>query len=201
MWYIKYMAIFRLKDISAVQMGLILERKKADNDSLHIYKRLTLRAMESDGVNPEAIEPFYSIEPLQEEFLTKTGNIVMKLFSPFNPTVITKETEGYLFPSQMVSIRPTKPILPEYLCLYLSQDFVAKYLLVNYFWIAQRAITIDSLLNLEVKVPSQKNQQIICDYHHHYHNLCQLRKALKKEEQAMMKHIFSLLSSEKEIQV
>ena len=98
----------------------------------------------------------------------------------------------------MVSIRPGKPVLPEYLSLYLSQDFVAEHLLADYFWIAQRAITVNSLSNLEIKVPLLKNQQIICDYYQNYRNIRQLRMELDKEEQAMMKYIFSMLSKDKE---
>jgi len=191
------MAIVSLRDIATVQLGLILERKKAKNDSSYIYKRLTLRAMESDGINREAIELFYSTEPLQGEYLTMAGTIVMKLFSPFNPIVITRETKGYLFPSQMVSISPVKSVLPEYLCLYLSQDFVAERLLANYFGIAQRAITVDSLSNLKVQIPSLKNQHIICDYNQNYRRLCRFRKELEKEEEIMMKYIFSVLSKDK----
>jgi len=191
------MANARLGDIATVQLGLILIRKKAEDNFSHLYKRLTLRTVESDGINPEAIEPFYSTEPLQEEYLTKAGTIVMKLYAPFNPIVITKETEGYLFPSQMVSISPVKSVLPEYLCLYLSQDFVSERLLANYFWIDQRAITVNSLLNLKVRIPSLKDQQIICDYNWNYRHLCHLRKELEKEEETMMKHIFSVLSKDK----
>jgi len=207
------MALLRLGDITTIQLGLILARKKANGNSLrtcteapcaegsslHIYKRLTLRAMESGGINPEAIEPFYSDETLQDEYLTKAGTIVMKLFFPFNPIVITKETEGYLFPSQMVSIKPIKPILLEYLCFYLSQDIIAEQLLTNYFWIAQRAVTVDSLLNLKIKIPSIKKQQVICNYYQNYHYLNRLRKELEKEEKIMMKYIFSMLSKEKEL--
>ncbi len=193
------MALFYLRDIATVQLGLIMSRKKASGDSSYIYKRLTLRAMENGNINLEATEPFYSAEALQDEYLTKAGNIVMKLFSPFNPIVITKKTEGYLFPSQMVSIRPNKHILSEYLCLYLTQDFVAERLLTNYFLIAQRAVTVDSLLNLEVRLPSLKNQHLICDYNQNYHQLCSLRKELVKEEQTMMKYIFSVLSRDKKL--
>jgi restriction endonuclease S subunit len=191
------MADRTLEDIVKVQLGLILDRKKADTGTPYIYRRLTLRAMESDGINPEATEHFYSKVPLQEEYLTSAGTIVMKLFSPLNPVVITRETEGYLFPSQMVSITPVKSVLPEYLCLYLTQDFVAKRLLANYFLIAQRAITVDSLLNLKVRIPSLKNQRLICDYNLNYRRLCRLRKELEKEEEAMMKYIFSVLSMDK----
>jgi restriction endonuclease S subunit len=122
----------------------------------------------------------------------------MKLSSPFNPVVITKETEGYLIPSQMVCIKPAEAILAEYLALYLSQDFVSERLLANYFWIAQKAITVDSLSKLKIKVPSLKNQQIICNYYQNYHHLCCLRKELDKEEQALMKYVFSELSRDKE---
>ena len=179
-------------------MGLILARKKANCDSRHTYKRLTLRALENDSVNLKAIEPFYSEGSLQNEYLTKAGTLIMKLSYPFNPAVITEDTEGYLIPSQMVSIKLVKHALPEYLCLYLSQDFVAKRLLANYFCIAQRAITVDSLLNLKVMVPSLKNQRIICDYYQNYRQICRLRENLEKEERAIMKNIFFVLHKDKE---
>ena len=192
------MAIFRLGDISTIQMGLILERKKAENRSPYIFKQLTLRSLESDCINLEAIVPFCSSKPLNSDYLTRAGTIVMKLSAPFNPMVITGETEGYLFPSQMVSIRPNKTVLPEYLSLFLSQDFVAERLLADYFWIAQRAITVSSLSNLEIKVPSLNNQQAICDFYQDYRHIRQLRMELDKEEQTMMKYIFSMLSKDKE---
>ena len=91
------MAVFRLGDISTIQIGLILERKKAENDSPYIYKQLTLRSLEIDSINPQVTMQFYSLEPRNNEYLTKTGTIVMKLSSPINPIVITEETEGYLF--------------------------------------------------------------------------------------------------------
>jgi len=192
------MTIFTLKTISVVQMGLMLARKKADNGSFYSYRRLTSRALECGSINPEAMEPFFSTEPLQSEYLTRTGSIVMKLSFPFSPVVITEETEGYVFPSQMVRITPAKSILPEYLCFYLSRDFVAERLLANYFWIAQKAITVDSLLNLEVRVPSLKNQRIICDYYRNYLHIRRLREELDKEEQVMVNYIFSVFSKDGE---
>ena len=192
------MAKLRLKDITTIQLGLILARKKAYSGSQYTYKRLTLRAMERNGINPESVEPFFSTEPLQNYYFTETGTIIMKLFSPFNPVIITKETEGYLFPSQMVKIKPSNFILPEYLCLYLSQGFVTDCLLENYSLIAQKAITVDSLSNLEIKVPSQKRQRIICDYYQNYHHILRLREDLAREEQAMMKYVLSEYSKDKE---
>ena len=191
------MAVY-LKEISDTQLGLIMDRKKAECKSKYVYNRLTLRAVESSGINPDAVETFYSKEPLPQEYFTQSGTVLMKLFSPFNPVVITRETEGYLFPSQMVSIRLKERVLPEYICLYLSQDSVSKRFLENYSGIAQRAITVDSLLNLKVKVPSLEKQQLICEYSQNYKLLCRLRRDLEKNEQVMMKHIFSELSKEKD---
>ena len=193
-----YMAAIRLGDVAAIQFGLILSRKKADNSSAYAYKKLTLRAMESGGINPEAVELFYASEPLSGEYMTRVGTLIMKLFAPFNPIVITMETEGYLFPSQMVSIKPLESILPEYLRIYLSQEFVADCLLANYTLIAQKAVTVDYLSNLEVRIPSLEKQKIICDYYGNFRHLSQLRKDLEKEEKAVMKHVFSVFSKEKE---
>ena len=195
------MALYCLREISTIQIGLILARKKARNDSQYVYRQLTLRSMENDRINPDAITLFNSLSPLGNEYLTRAGTIVMKLFAPFNPIVITKEAEGYLVPSQIVIIEPDKSILADYLRLYLSQDFVAKYLLANYFWIAQKAITVESLFNLEVIIPSLKNQQLICDFYRNHRHLSSLRRDLEREEKAMMKHIFSILSREKEQQL
>jgi restriction endonuclease S subunit len=188
------MALFRLGDITKIQIGLILDRKMADEGSSYMYERLTVRSLENDKINHEALVPFYSRKPLHGDYLTRVGTIVMKLSSPLNPVVISKETEGYLIPSQMVSIELKKPVILDYLRLYLSQDFAVERLLVNYSGIAQRAITVESLSNFEVRIPSSKNQQIICDYYQNYRRLCDLRKEMEKEEKNMMKYIFSELS-------
>ncbi|MCL2043905.1 MAG: restriction endonuclease subunit S [Treponema sp.] len=193
------MAVFRLGDISTIQTGLILARKRSGSNCGHIYKQLTLKSLGDNTIDPEAVTFFYTEELLQNEYLTRAGTIVMKLSAPFHPTIITQETEGYLIPSQMVSIKPKKSALVEYLRFYLSQDFVAEHLLAHYVCIAQKSITVELLSNLEIRLPSLKNQQRMCEYYQNYRHLCRLREKLEIEEKTMMQYVFSVLSKGKEL--
>jgi restriction endonuclease S subunit len=192
------MSIYRLGDIAAIQIGLVLARRKARDGLQYPYRRLSLKSLRNDGtINPGENERFYSSTQLDESFLTRPGTIIMKLFAPLNPALVTEETAGFVIPSQMAAITVHHDVLPEYVRIYLSQKSISDRLLSNNTGIVLRTITITTLLNLELEVPSYKNQRLICDYCKNYHQKQTLRDALEAEEQKMMRHVFSLLSKDR----
>jgi hypothetical protein len=196
------MRLAKLGDLAQIQIGLVLARKAADKPSAYVYRRLLLGALREDGINPRETEPFESSGPLEKSYMTQAGSIVIKLSAPFNPCLVTQEAEGLIIPSQMAVIKIHGDMLPEYICFYLAQEHIARHLMSDTTGIAQRAITISVLANLEIGVPSKKNQKLICDF---YKTICmkrQLRNELDKQEQEMMKYVFSRLTKEtKEVQL
>jgi hypothetical protein len=81
-----------------------------------MYRRLLPKSLKADGaINPDETEAYESLTTLDQSVLTRAGTIVMKLFYPFNPALITAETENLVVPSQMAVIRPRGNIAPEYI--------------------------------------------------------------------------------------
>jgi hypothetical protein len=190
-----------LGKIADIQIGLLLSRKQADTSSPYPYRRLLPKCLRSDGtINCDETEVYGSLVPLSPPVLTRVGTIVMKLSYPFNPALVTMETENLVVPSQMAVIRPRGSVMPEYIRLYLSQERIVWRLLSNYALIAQRGVTIQTLSNLPMEIPSMKNQERICEYYNNYNNLHSLREALEREERKMLSHIFSTLSKDREVQ-
>jgi hypothetical protein len=190
-----------LGETADIQIGLLLSRKQAGGSPPYSYRRLLPKCLRPDGtINRDETEPYGSLVPLDQAILTRTGTIVMKLSWPFNPTLVTAETENLVVPSQMAVIRPRSSVMPEYIRLYLSQERIAGRLLANYALIAQRAVTIQTLSNLSMEIPSWENQKRIYEYYRNYNNLRGLREELNREEQKMMTYIFSVLSRDRGVQ-
>jgi hypothetical protein len=190
------MSLAKLGDLAQIQMGLVLARKMAGSPSPYVYRRLSLGALQEEGLQPHETEAFESSCPLEQSCMTKAGSILIKLFFPFNPCLVTQEAEGLIMPSQMAAITVYADVLPEYICFYLSQEHIARQLMSHTTGVAQRAITISVLADLEIVIPSKKNQRLICDF---YKTICtkrQLRNDLDKQEQEMMKYVFSKLTKE-----
>jgi hypothetical protein len=159
------------------------------------------KSLKADGaINPDETETYESLTALDQSVLTRAGTIVMKLFYPFNPTLVTAEAENLVVPSQMAVIRPRGNIEPEYIRIYLSQESVAKRLLSNYALIAQKGVSIQTLSSLNMEIPSRKNQKRICDYYGNCAKLRVLRTELENQERKMTAYIFSTLSKDREIQ-
>jgi restriction endonuclease S subunit len=190
-----------LGEIADIQIGLLLSRKRAgDGSSPYSYRRLLPKSLRPGGtISLDETEPYHSLVPLDQSVLTRAGTIVMKLSYPFNPVLVSVETENLLVPSQMAVIRLRAAVIPEYIRIYLSRERIAGRLLSNYALIAQKGVTIQTLSNLTMEIPSRKNQRRICEYYSGYNNLRCLREELDWEERKMLTCIFAALSKDKEV--
>ena len=141
-----------LSSIANVQSGIVLSRKEArDRDTARKYSRLTLRALNSSGyIDRSELDDYYSNEGISESHRTQPGDIVIKLFAPLLPTLITDADAGLVVPSQLAIIRIfDSSVLPTYLQYYLTRQSVTDSLLAmdsN----AQRAITVKSISNISI---------------------------------------------------
>lgn len=157
----------KLFDIASLQSGLVLNRKEArfPEETARVYKRLNLRSLSSHNkINHQELDIFPAKETLDQSVLTQAGDIVIKLFTPIVPVVITAHDSGLVIPSQLAVIRVFRnEILPQYLRYWLSTPEVSDFLQSLEGWQSQRTIKIGTFSELEVPVPSLKEQQIIAD--------------------------------------
>lgn len=125
----------RLDELATINTGLVTARKqdKVPNDDSIKYKMLNLKAINEKGyIDDNLLEEFWAKERLKLGYLTRLGDIVVRLTTPFTAVLIDKEHTGLIIPSHFVVIRADlKWILPEYLEWLLNTDKVRQELQQN----------------------------------------------------------------------
>jgi restriction endonuclease S subunit len=115
----------KLGDYSKIRTGLVLSRKEATNKSeSHQYTALTLKAVtDKGGVDMEAVEPYNAAEPLKQDYLTHTGDVLLRLSAPYTVALIPERNEGLLISSHFAIIRANhRKLDPYYLHWWLTQN-------------------------------------------------------------------------------
>lgn len=125
----------RLNELATISTGLVTARKQdkmPNKDSLQ-YKMLNLKAINEKGyIEDYLLEDFWTKERLKSGYLTRAGDIVVRLTNPFTAVLIDKEHTGLIIPSHFVVIRTeSEQILPEYLNWFLNTDRVRQELYQN----------------------------------------------------------------------
>ena len=157
----------KLSEIATLQTGLVLNRKEAryEEETERVYRRVTMRSLNEYGVlKRNDIDVFPSIEKLDSSVLTHKNDIIVKLFTPIFPTLVKKDAEGLVIPSQLVVIRVfDERVLPEYLRYYLSAPEVSELMLSIEGWRSQRTIKVRTFADLEIPIPSIEKQRLIAE--------------------------------------
>lgn len=120
----------KLGTIASIGSGLVVKRKKVMKGDISIkeYKMLTLKSFDPDGwLIKHELENFKSTEILYDKYLTKKGDVIIRLSSPNTAIVIDEQNEGYLIPSLFAIVRLNSvEVLSEYLGIFLNSDKVKK---------------------------------------------------------------------------
>ena len=115
-----------LKDIALLTAGVItrrvIEDEKSENKNGDEILLLTPKAIQNGRIDHTLLQRETMIEGKGiSKFLTREGDIVLKLSSPYDSVIIQKEDEGLLLPSFLLKIEITdKNINPSYLLAYLN---------------------------------------------------------------------------------
>ncbi len=116
-----------INDIAVVRTGLVTARKKKDAASLGIYKYqlLNLRCIANEGyIDKDYIEPYELSEELKDDYLTRRGDILIRLSAPYTAVLINKpELCGIVVPSHFAIIRvDERYALPGYVFWVLRRE-------------------------------------------------------------------------------
>ena len=116
-----------INDIAVVRTGLVTARKKKDAASLGTYKYqlLNLRCIANEGyIDKNYIEPYELSEELKDDYLTRMGDILVRLSAPYTAVLINKpELCGIVVPSHFAIIRvDERYALPGYVFWVLRRE-------------------------------------------------------------------------------
>ena len=158
------MKIEQLEKFVDVTSGQIMTRLTAKDgvDSVGVWKVVIPKAITSDG--------FISIEDMPEEPLkaeppldriTRVGDIVIKLSTPFDSAIITEETAGCVVPSFCAIIRSNGILSIDYLRAYLASKYCKDQMKAKVAGAVMSILSIGKIKSIDIPVPSMDVQRQI----------------------------------------
>lgn len=187
------MKTYKISEIADIQSGLVLSRKAAkENMNVYPYQRLTLRSVTEDCLlDISSFETYEACEPIDEQFLTKENDIIVRLFAPVCATLITKDYEGLVVPSQLAIIRlkDSCPYLPGYLSVYLTNERSLENLIEGAGMAAQKIIKVGNVAELEIPCLPIEKQKMISDIANEQLNIIALYKKIIEQESLRTKSV------------
>ena len=152
-----------LNDLAAVRTGLVISRKKAKIDSSNKikYNQLSLKCFE-DGIRPnrEQIDTFISGEEIDKKYLTKKGDVIVRLRSPNRAIYIDKEDEGLLIHSLLAVIRVhSDKLFPKYLAYFINATQTQQALKKDIKGTAISMLKTKDLQKLKIVLPPMEKQK------------------------------------------
>lgn len=150
----------RLGDISKIRTGLALARKKASTqNSDYTYLSLTLKAILDTGkIDTDALDDFNASEVLNEEYLTKKGDVIIRLREPYLAASIDESNEGLLASSLFAIIKPNIIIDSKFLACYINSSLAQKQFKKEANMTNIPMMTLQDLAELNIILPSLEKQ-------------------------------------------
>ena len=187
------MKTYKISEIADIQSGLVLSRKAAnEKTSVYPYKRLTLRSVTEDCIlDVSSFEEYDACEPIDAQFLTRENDIIVRLFAPVCATLITKDYEGLVVPSQLAIIRlkDDSIYLPGYLSVYLTNQRILENLIEGAGMAAQKIIKVGNNAELEIPCLMIEKQKKISDIANEQLNIVALYKKIIEQETLRTKSV------------
>lgn len=151
----------KLDEYAVVRSGLVLSRKESKEPTDFRYDLLTLRALPPEGViETGELETFYAKEPLNSEYLTRNGDLIIRLTMPYTAVLITKNEENIVVSSNFAIIRcrANSTLLPEYLFWYLNTPRSKQRIYESTTGNMLCAVKPRYFADMEIEVPSSEQQ-------------------------------------------
>lgn len=177
----------KLSELAVVRSGLVLSRKQARVKTENRYSLLTLKSIKSDATVSEGdLDVFDAVESLNKEYLTAIGDVIVRTSTPYTSVLIDEKTAGMVVSSNFVIIRCCNEILlPEYLFWLLNTETVKKDIFKNSAGNMLAAIKPQYFCDLDIELPSLREQKLIADFNMMARKELELLERLKIEKEKL----------------
>lgn len=178
----------KLSDIKGLSFigGQITSRIEADEKknekAIGTVKVIPPKAIKAGKIEHEELYDVDYKTEFDEKKLTKAGDIVVKLSSPYDAAYVSEEDEGLLITSFCIIIRNTgKNVLSEYLATFCNTDIYLRQVMGMVSGARVPMLTIGKVKEAKIKLLPLEEQEQVAQY---YKNLC--------EKEQIMEQIISL---------
>lgn len=181
----KQVKLSDIKGLSFIggQITLRIEADEKRNErAIGTVKVIPPKAIKAGKIEHEELYDVDYKTEFDDKKLTKAGDIVVKLSSPYDAAYISEEDEGLLITSFCIIIRNTgKNVLSEYLATFCNSDIYLKQVMRMVSGAKVPMLTIGKVKEAEIKLLPLDEQEQVAKY---YKNLC--------EKEQIMEQIISL---------
>ena len=177
----------KLQDLASVRSGLVLARKQSREPTDYRYPLINLRCIQLEGIIDLNESDIYEAkEPLKEEYLSRHGDIVVRLTAPYTAVLIDDLTSGMVISSNFVVIRiEDKQLMPEYLFWLLNTPKVKRKIYENTTSNMLGAVKAKFLMDFELTLLPAESQQKIAQLNLLAKKESQLLKELAEEKEKL----------------
>lgn len=182
----------QLGSIVKFNSGLIIAREKSiDENSSIQYKVLNYKCIDEHGIiNDNLLDIENFKDKIDNKYLTKNQDIIVKLVEPFTPIMIDGEHEEIVITSNFCKITCSEEVLPEFLIACLNSNMVAKFLRLEAKNQTFRQISIKELEKIEIEIFDKGKQMMIAQIYNMNLQKISLTKQILKKEQDILKNIY-----------
>lgn len=152
----------KLKKASHILSGAVLNRysRVKDYPNTLKYSYITMKSIEDNRIYPEFFETQHTTRKVDEKYLLKKGDVVMKLAPPYSAALIDFNSENLVAPSNFAIIRTAGELDPGYLSFILNAPHVRRQLHRLVEGSSLAVIKINHLNDVKLKVRA-KDEQIL----------------------------------------
>lgn len=194
----------KLSEIAHIRIGLVLSRKKSkkNNGKNFTYKTLTLNSIEPGGsVDMSRLEEYHAAMQISDKYITKEGDIIIRLSEPNTAVHINNELAGLVVPSQFDIIKVKRSdVLPEFLAWALNSTPVKRQIDQFKNGTSIKIINTWQLSEVKINVLPIKQQKQLIDINRLYRQETQLLTQLLEQQKVLysgvMNKIYSLSGGE-----
>ncbi len=150
----------KLEDIATISVGQILTRVNDPNSEMK-YKVLQPRAISEGVIRDEFIDEACVSKKMDEDKLTKEGDVVIKLSTPYEAAVVDEAHTGLLIPSFCAVIRGQTSVNPSYLCALLNSSYVKEQIMRKIAGNIRVMVKISDLRMVKIPDVSESTMEMI----------------------------------------
>ena len=185
----------KLKEIADIRTGLVLSRKRASlSANIQIrYRQITLKSFSaSTSLVLDDTDEFVSAQEIADTYLSRVGDVLVRLREPITAVYIDKYTEDMIVPSLMCIIRvKNSDIYAEYLANYINSITVKKMLGREIKGTTIAAIKTRDLEDLEVILPPLSEQKSVVEFLKLSRIETELLERLKKQKEQFSQRVLN----------
>jgi hypothetical protein len=203
----------KISDLFDIQIGLVVSRKAVDfaeqsnNVNYSKYKVLSLKSfLEDNTISTDFLNEIYTENIMDEKYLTKENDIIVRLINPLKSFVVTKDLENIVVPSQFVKLRNNKgsnilpePVINEYVSVFLN-TFSKTKKMQKYkkedTWLVN-SIKQSTISDIDIPVIALEKQKEVVEFYKLLNKEIKLYKNLIEKKEEFYKSFLQNLIGEK----